>query len=80
MSLRRKVPRSRPCTTSRLGPTAIVLPVRLPSGFVRPVFAVAEWGHWRMLKPADDEQPRTLGPPQLRVPSDAAHRRGRSPR
>lgn len=41
-----------------------LLPVRLPMKVIEPAFAVAEWGHWRILKPADDEQRRTLGLPQ----------------
>lgn len=33
---------------------------------VRPGWAVAEWAHWRLLKPTEDEQRRTLGLPRAR--------------
>lgn len=44
-----------------------ILPVRLPVPLVEPVWAVAEWAHWRLLKPADDEQRRNLGLPQAKI-------------
>ena len=40
-----------------------LLPVPLPLKVVRTGWAVAEWAHWRLLKPAEDEQRRTLGLP-----------------
>lgn len=43
-----------------------ILPVPLPMPVVRPVWSVAEWGHWRLIKPAEDEQRRTLGLPPAR--------------
>ncbi len=42
------------------------LPVPMPVQVARPAFAVGEWAHWRILKPAEDEQRRTLGLPQAR--------------
>ncbi|HQC76307.1 MAG TPA: glycosyltransferase [Mycobacterium sp.] len=45
-------------------PNTHLLPVKLPLKLVEPVFAIAEWGHWRMLKPADDQQRRNLGLPR----------------
>lgn len=47
-------------------PNTKILPVALPMGVVRPAWSVAEWAHWRMLKPAEDEQRRTLGLPPAR--------------
>ncbi|MGI9124102.1 MAG: glycosyltransferase [Mycobacterium sp.] len=44
-----------------------ILPVPLPMGIVRPGWAVAEWAHWRLLKPAEDEQRRVLGLPKART-------------
>lgn len=41
-----------------------LIPVRLPMRVVEPAFAVAEWAHWRILKPADDAQRRKLGLPE----------------
>lgn len=43
------------------------LPVPLPPQLVRPVWAVAEWAHWRALKEADDAQRRALGLPKATV-------------
>ncbi len=40
-----------------------VLPVRLPSRVVEPAWAIAEWGYWRILKEAEDNQRRELGLP-----------------
>lgn len=42
-----------------------VLPVKVPMQLVRPAWAVAEWVHWRVLKPAEDEQRRELGLPAV---------------
>jgi len=42
------------------------LPIPMPLQIARPTFAVAEWAHWRILKPAEDEQRRTLGLPRAR--------------
>lgn len=39
------------------------LPVPVPLAVAKPAFAVAEWAHWRLLKPADDRQRRDLGLP-----------------
>lgn len=44
-----------------------VLPVPLPRALVRAGWAVAEWAHWRLLKPAEDDQRRMLGLPQART-------------
>lgn len=44
-----------------------ILPVRLPEPLVEPVWAVAEWAHWRLLKPADDQQRRILGLPESKI-------------
>lgn len=41
-----------------------VLPIPLPAAVYRPIFAAAEWAHWRLLKPAEDEQRRQLGLPR----------------
>ncbi|MCV7222892.1 glycosyltransferase [Mycolicibacterium elephantis] len=43
------------------------LPLPLPPQLVRPVWAVAEWAHWRALKEADDAQRRELGLPKATV-------------
>lgn len=43
------------------------LPVQVPLALAKPAFAVAEWGHWRLLKPADDEQRRRLALPDSHV-------------
>jgi UDP:flavonoid glycosyltransferase YjiC (YdhE family) len=43
------------------------LPFELPGKLAYPVFAAAEWGHWRLLKPAEDEQRRGLGLPAAHV-------------
>lgn len=40
-----------------------VLPVRLPSPVVKAAYAMGEWLHWRLLKPAESEQRRALGLP-----------------
>ena len=52
-------------------PNSRILPVPLPMSVVRPAWAVAEWVRWRLLKPAEDEQRRSLGLP------DARHRAAR---
>jgi UDP:flavonoid glycosyltransferase YjiC (YdhE family) len=44
-----------------------ILPVRLPQGLVEPLWSVAEWSHWRLLRPAYDEQRRALGLPHNRI-------------
>lgn len=38
-----------------------VLPVRLPGPVLRAGWSAAEWGHWRVLKAAEDAQRRALG-------------------
>ncbi|MBU3705118.1 MAG: glycosyltransferase [Mycobacterium sp.] len=43
------------------------LPVQVPLAVAKPAFAVAEWAHWRLLKPADDRQRRNLGLPDSEV-------------
>lgn len=43
------------------------LPVQVPLAVAKPAFAVAEWAHWRLLKPADDRQRRDLGLPDSEV-------------
>jgi UDP:flavonoid glycosyltransferase YjiC (YdhE family) len=40
-----------------------VLPMRLPSPMVNAAYAMGEWLHWRLLKPAETEQRRALGLP-----------------
>ncbi|MCX2930201.1 glycosyltransferase [Mycobacterium sp. CVI_P3] len=40
-----------------------VLPLRLPAAAVKAAYAVGEWLHWRLLKPAETEQRRALGLP-----------------
>lgn len=44
-----------------------ILPVRLPQGLIEPLWSVAEWSHWRLLKPAYDEQRQGLGLPESRI-------------
>nr|WP_298242744.1 glycosyltransferase [uncultured Bradyrhizobium sp.] len=44
-----------------------ILPVRLPQSLVAPLWSVAEWSHWRLLRPAYDEQRRALGLPHSRI-------------
>ncbi|AKS36390.1 glycosyltransferase [Mycolicibacterium goodii] len=38
-----------------------VLPVPVPQRLVEPMWAVVEWGYWRLLKGAEDAQRRELG-------------------
>ncbi|CKI20648.1 UDP-glycosyltransferase [Mycolicibacterium smegmatis] len=38
-----------------------ILPIRLPGRIVEPMWAVAEWGYWQILKSAEDAQRRELG-------------------
>lgn len=40
-----------------------ILPVPLPERLVPPLWAVVEWGYWRILKGAEDAQRRELGLP-----------------
>lgn len=40
-----------------------ILPVPLPMSMASPLWAAAEWAHWRLLRPAYDEQRRSLGLP-----------------
>ncbi len=47
----------------------VSLPVRLPRFLVDRGYALSEWVFWRMLKPAEDEQRRTLGLPSVRTRS-----------
>ncbi len=44
-----------------------LLPLPLPAATLRTMWTVAEWGHWRVLKKAEDEQRRTLGLPAASV-------------
>ena len=44
-----------------------ILPLRSPSSLVAPLWSVAEWAHWRLLRPAYDEQRRALGLPHSRI-------------
>ena len=44
-----------------------VLPFRLPEPVVNRVWAAAEWGYWRLIKPAYDAQRASLGLPEVRV-------------
>jgi len=40
-----------------------ILPIRLPPRLVDTLWSFAEWSHWRLLRPAYDEQRRALGLP-----------------
>lgn len=42
----------------------MILPIPLPLPLTRPAFALAEWAHWRILKPAEDAQRASLGLPR----------------
>ncbi|WP_199866337.1 glycosyltransferase [Bradyrhizobium sp.] len=44
-----------------------MLPVQLPPSLIEPLWSVAEWSHWRLLKPAYDEQRQTLGLPESKI-------------
>jgi UDP:flavonoid glycosyltransferase YjiC (YdhE family) len=44
-----------------------VLPVRIPGPVLRSGWSAVEWGHWRVLKGAEDAQRRELGLPEARV-------------
>ncbi len=44
----------------------MILPFSAPISILRPVWAVAEWAHWRLLKPAEDQQRHILGLPKAR--------------
>jgi UDP:flavonoid glycosyltransferase YjiC (YdhE family) len=44
-----------------------VLPVRLPGPVLRTGWSAVEWGHWRVLKGAEDAQRRALGLPKAEV-------------
>ncbi|MDP9166715.1 MAG: glycosyltransferase, partial [Actinomycetota bacterium] len=44
-----------------------VLPVRLPRPVLRAGWSAAEWGHWRVLKAAEDAQRRALDLPPAQV-------------
>lgn len=44
-----------------------ILPIRLPPSLIEPLWSVAEWSHWRLLKPAYDEQRRVLGLPESKA-------------
>ena len=44
-----------------------VLPVRLPGPVLRTGWSVAEWGHWKVLKAAEDDQRRALKLPPAKV-------------
>jgi UDP:flavonoid glycosyltransferase YjiC (YdhE family) len=44
-----------------------ILPVRLPQSLIEPLWSIAEWSHWRLLKPAYDDQRRALGLPESKV-------------
>ena len=50
-------------------PNRQALPVQLPlpMSVVRRGYSVVEWGHWRLLKPAEDIQRRELGLPAAKV-------------
>lgn len=51
-----------PCRVNRQ-----VLPVPLPGPVLRTGWSAVEWGHWRVLKAAEDDQRRTLGLPAAKV-------------
>ena len=44
-----------------------VLPVPLPGPVLRTGWSAVEWGHWRVLKAAEDAQRRALGLPKAKV-------------
>ncbi|MEA3179459.1 MAG: hypothetical protein QOI59_2982, partial [Gammaproteobacteria bacterium] len=44
-----------------------ILPVRLSQSLIEPMWSVAEWSHWRLLKPAYDEQRKALGLPESKI-------------
>lgn len=44
-----------------------VLPVRLPSPVLHSGWSLVEWGHWKVMRGAEDAQRRALGLPQARV-------------
>ena len=46
-----------------------LLPVRLPLPVIHPLFAVEEWGYWRLLKSAEDQQRLALGLPNATTAS-----------
>lgn len=46
---------------------ALPVPLPLPMSVVRRGYSVVEWGHWRLLKPAEDIQRRELGLPPAKV-------------
>lgn len=46
-----------------------ILPFRLPMSLLKPVWAMLEWAHWRLIKPADDEQRQALGLPRSQMRS-----------
>jgi UDP:flavonoid glycosyltransferase YjiC (YdhE family) len=60
-------PRLPPCITSPSGRTDHILPVRLPQSLIEPLWSVAEWSHWRLLKPAYDEQRQALKLPESKI-------------
>jgi UDP:flavonoid glycosyltransferase YjiC (YdhE family) len=45
-------------------PSSNVLPVPLPLPVLRSGYAAVEWGHWRVIKAAEDDQRRELGLPK----------------
>jgi UDP:flavonoid glycosyltransferase YjiC (YdhE family) len=44
-----------------------ILPIRVPLSWASRFWSFAEWLHWRLLKPADDNQRRALGLPASTV-------------
>lgn len=44
-----------------------ILPIRLPPSLVESLWSVAKWSHWRLLRPAYDEQRRVLRLPDSRI-------------
>jgi UDP:flavonoid glycosyltransferase YjiC (YdhE family) len=44
-----------------------ILPFQLPPSLIEPLWSVAEWSHWRLLKPAYDEQRQALGLPESKI-------------
>ena len=44
-----------------------VLPVRIPGPVLRTGWSTVEWGHWRVMKAAEDAQRRALSLPQAKV-------------
>lgn len=47
-------------------PNTVILPIRIPPRVAAAGWSIAEWVHWRTLKPAEDRQRQALGLPRAR--------------